>query len=190
MADNALKKIIIPNNQLPFITFTTEYNETTERQEIDDLFYAIRYRIVSEDRNRRSHWSPVSKIIMPDVTTPFPYTSSNRVSVEKNSNHVDVIWSFPTDLESPSEYEKSFRDITVFDIWTRWNTSNTTDPEASGWTEWEFNSTVSGNIWSTFPDPALDYKSIEVAIQVPTLVKLRDYNNNKLTLFKGIKQSL
>jgi len=133
MADITLKKVTIPNNQLPFITFTTQINPVTERQEIDQLFYALRYRIVSEDRNRRSHWSPVSKIIMPDVTTPFPYTAADRISVEKNSGHIDVIWSLPTDLENPSEYERIFRGITSFDVWSRWNTANTVDPEAAGW---------------------------------------------------------
>jgi hypothetical protein len=190
MVDSNIKQIRIKNSELPYIQFTTTYNSVAMRDEIDQLYYNIRYRIVSDDKNRTSHWSPINKIDMPPVTTPLPYTTSNRFSIEKTSGHVNVLWSFPQDSENPTDYEKIFKQITVFDIWVRWNTANTTNPNHAGWTDWEFESTVSSNVWSVVPTAGAGYKSIEVAIQVPTLVKLRDYNNNKLTLFRGIKDAL
>ena len=42
----AIKKAIIPKSSLPAINSNTSG-------------YAVRYRIVSEDKNRTSHWSPI-----------------------------------------------------------------------------------------------------------------------------------
>ena len=46
MPDANIKKVRIPKSSLPPID-----NET--------LAYSLRYRIISEDKNRTSHWSPV-----------------------------------------------------------------------------------------------------------------------------------
>jgi hypothetical protein len=46
MADEVIKKAIIPKSSLPAINSNT-------------AGYSVRYRIVSEDKNRTSHWSPI-----------------------------------------------------------------------------------------------------------------------------------
>ena len=46
----AIKKIRVEQDSLPTI------NSTTEK-------YDIRYRIVSEDKNRTSHWSPIVTLL-------------------------------------------------------------------------------------------------------------------------------
>ena len=46
MADSNIKKLRIPKASLPPIDY-------------DTLKYNTRYRIISEDRNRTSHWSPI-----------------------------------------------------------------------------------------------------------------------------------
>ena len=48
MADAGIKKVIVQKKNLPSISGTNNK-------------YIIRYRIVSEDRNRTSHWSPQHK---------------------------------------------------------------------------------------------------------------------------------
>ena len=45
MANEIIKKIKIAQNDLPTI------NSITEK-------YDVRYRVISEDKNRTSHWSP------------------------------------------------------------------------------------------------------------------------------------
>lgn len=46
MADSNIKKLIIPKSSIPPINYdTSKYN--------------IRYRVISEDKNRVSHWSPI-----------------------------------------------------------------------------------------------------------------------------------
>lgn len=48
MADQGIKKVVIPKSSLPAVT--------------SDNKYLVRYRIVSEDRNRVSGWSPVFQL--------------------------------------------------------------------------------------------------------------------------------
>ena len=45
MADRGIKKAVVLSGDLP--------------EPINGGQYLVRYRIVSEDRNRRSHWSPI-----------------------------------------------------------------------------------------------------------------------------------
>jgi hypothetical protein len=158
------------------------------REEIDSLYYNIRYRIVSEDKNRVSQWSPIKEVVMPELTSPFPYTAANRISIEKTSGHVNVLWSKPQVEENPTEFENIINQVNIYDVWARWNPNNTTNPAEPNWGVWQFEATVSGNVWSGFPPPGS--KSVEIAIQVPTVRKIRDYNNNKLTMFTSIRQGL
>jgi hypothetical protein len=190
MADEGIKKVIIKNEDLPLVQFTTIYNNVLNREEVEKLHYDFRYRIVSEDKSRYSHWAPVVRFTMPDVTTPFPYTASNRFSIAKAGNPevVTAVWSFPGDTENPSDYEKIFRKTTSFDVWIRWNDNNTTNLNDSGWTSWEFSSTVSANAFSILKKESA--KRIEIAVQVPTTLKVRDYYNNKLTLFTGLSGTI
>lgn len=191
MVDSGIKKVILKNADLPKIQFTTTYNESLSREEVSDLYYDFRYRIVSEDKNRYSHWSEIIRYVMPDVATPFPYTATNRFSISKSGNPevINAVWSFLGSTESPSDFEKIYSKTDSFDVWVRWNNNNTTDLNDSGWTPWEYTSTVSANTWSILKKDT-SVKRIEVAIQVPTEKKVRDFYNNKLTLFRGISDTI
>lgn len=191
MADAGIKKVIIENSDLPPIQFTTEYNDTLERDEVEDLYYDFRYRVISEDRNRSSHWSPIIRYIMPDLTAPFPYTSANRFSISKSGNPevINAVWSFPGEAENPSDFEKIYANTRSFDVWLRWNDNNTTDLNDPGWEDWEYETTVSSNNFSILKRDN-DVKRVEIAIQVPTVIKVRDYYNNKLTLFRGLSGTI
>jgi hypothetical protein len=49
MADSRVKKVVIPKSKLPAYSG-------------ENQSYIVRYRIVSEDKNRNSHWSPQYKL--------------------------------------------------------------------------------------------------------------------------------
>jgi hypothetical protein len=186
VANEVIKKVRIASAELPFIQFTTEMNQLLSRVEIDELYYDFRYRIISEDKNRTSAWSPIERIVMPDVTTPFPYTSDQRIGISENGANpkvITAIWTKPLAADNPSEYENIFNKINIYDVWARWTETNNATELSSGWTSWEYVTTVSSNTFSIVK-PNADYKTVEIAIQIPTEIKLRDYNNNKLTLFK------
>lgn len=191
MVDAGIKKIRINKSELPLVQITTSYNELLNREEVAGSHYDFRYRVVSEDRNRFSHWSEIARYDMPDVTTPFPYTDTARFSISKAGNPevITAVWSFPGDTENPTDYVKFFRETTQYDVWVRWNNNNTTDLNDPGWTDWEFETTVSSNNFSILKKDS-NVKRIEIAVQIPTTVKIRDYYNNKLTLFKGLSGTI
>jgi len=185
MVDAGIKQIRINKAEFPLVQLTTTYNQSLDRDEVEALHYDFRYRVVSEDRNRFSHWSEIVRYPMPDVTAPFPFTEDTRITASKSGNPetVNAVWSFPGDEENPSDYVKFFRDTTQYDIWIRWNSTNNAIETTAGWTPWQSVGLFSSNVFSILkPNPA--YKTFEIAIQIPAGQKIRDYNNNKLTLFK------
>jgi hypothetical protein len=205
MVDVGIKQIKINKTEFPIVQLTTVTNDLLDREEVSGLHYDFRYRIVSEDRNRFSHWSEIIRYEMPNVTTPFPYTTTNRISVSKTGDVVNIVWSFPNDSEiaqqmalppedpnymSPEEanYIKFFRDGNSYDIWLRWNNSNTDDPTAAGWSDWELSTTTATNNFSILKPTGRS--AVDVAIQFPAIPKIRDYYNNKLTLFKKTQKNI
>jgi hypothetical protein len=191
MVDAGIKQIRIKKSEFPLVQLTTTYNDLLSREEVAALHYDFRYRVVSEDKNRSSHWSEIIRYPMPDVTTPFPFTETNRFSISKAGNPevISAVWSFPGDSENPTDYVKFFRDTTQYDIWVRWNNNNVTDLNNVGWSAWEYSATVSSNSFSILKKDG-DVKRIEIAVQIPTTVKIRDYYNNKLTLFRGLSGTI
>jgi hypothetical protein len=264
VVDAGIKQIKINKSEFPLLQFDTEYNALLNREEVKDLHYDFRYRIISEDKNRFSHWSEIIRYQMPNITTPFPYTASNRFSISVLGNTpktINATWSFPSNLSiinkaltsnvatittssnhdlaagdtveilgidltfngtyvvaatptlttftyskiasnvvsqavTPNgtvkvltDYINFFKDTTQYDVWIRWNDTNTTDLNHIGWTPWEYRTAVSSNSFSIVAKDE-NAKRVEIAIQYPTTVKTRDYYNNKLTLFRGISGTI
>lgn len=189
--EQAIKKVVVKKESLPSFQFTKIYNTEESRFEIDSLYYKFRYRIISEDKNRISFWSPIEKIEIDSLKPPFPYTSLNRISIAKseNSEIIAVLWSAPVDSEEPSEYEKTQNSINRYDVWIRWNNNDTANLNDSGWQPWELATTISSTSFSVLKRDE-DVKRLEVAVQIPTTEKIRDYNNNKVTLFRGLSGTI
>lgn len=107
-----IKKIVIPKDSLPPIN-----------AEIDG--YAVRYRLISEDRNQYSHWSPVQ------IVKPNFYYSKNLFSIVKHSTYISLIWDpVKTKLSSNSEYSNNADLVSVerqYDIWIRWSKADLGD---------------------------------------------------------------
>lgn len=179
MADVGIKKVTIAPQSLPYVDIDS-----------NGLFYNIRYRVISEDRNRISHWSKVYRVDMPSTTdADLPYTTAERIHVNKvgsTPKTVIVTWSHP--LESglnpdpvKAQLERIFDETIAYDVWIRWSTLNTPDPNnPANWaTDWTYFSTVSADTFSIFVPTG--YNAIGVAIQLPTVEKTRDV---RLTLFQ------
>jgi hypothetical protein len=186
-----IKKITIKKESLPSFQFTKQNNVAKDRLEIDEIYYKFRYRILSEDKNRVSFWSPIEKIEVEPLKAPFPYTAENRISIIKASNPeiITCVWSAPGESENPSEYEKIQNNVSRYDVWLRWNNNNETDLEDTGWTDWEFEATVSSTSFSILKKDT-EVKRVEFAIQISTTEKFRDFNNNKITLFRALSGTI
>jgi hypothetical protein len=192
MAENeVIKKITVKKESLPSFQFTKIYNNVTSRFEINELYYKFRYRILSEDKNRVSFWSPIEKVQLEPLKSPFPYLAENRISITKTGNPelILCVWSHPGDSENPSEYEKIQNNLSKYDVWIRWNNNNTTNLNDAGWTPWEFEATVSSTSFS-ISKKNNDVKRVEFAIQISTTEKYRDFNNDKITLFRALSGTI
>lgn len=69
------QKIRIPRSDLPEVSRLSD----------GSYGYVVRYRIISEDQNRFSHWSPIRELTMPPVTTV-----SGDVAV--SGNILQAVW--------------------------------------------------------------------------------------------------
>lgn len=89
MADKGIKKVVIGKANLP------EINADTEQ-------YVVRYRIISEDRNRTSHWSP-QYFISPEAIT---VDLDEGIDVVKTGTFLTVTWD-------DAEYDR-------YDVFVAW----------------------------------------------------------------------
>jgi hypothetical protein len=82
MADSNIKKITVKRSSLPPVDY-------------DSQKYNIRYRVISEDKNRSSHWSPIYNSIGSDINV----TSG---AVSKTEQIITAVWE---DQNSSSTYD-------------------------------------------------------------------------------------
>lgn len=87
------KKIIVPKNQLPLVRS-------------EDEAYFVKFRIVSEDKNRFSYWSPVFRLEQ-DIDYRSKYFGSIRMNVTKDTN--DRIFATWDGIPGIPAYDLFFR---------------------------------------------------------------------------------
>jgi hypothetical protein len=87
VSEQTVKKVIIKKEDLP------AFNGVSQN-------YLVRYRVVSEDKNRSSHWSPYYSISSPE-------SEQISCSVEVVANAVNMVWQQP---ETPiGQYDIYFK---------------------------------------------------------------------------------
>lgn len=87
--DRGIKKIIIPKSELP--GFFGDHKQ-----------YILRYRFISEDKNRTSHWSPVYKIVAEDTPTEI----LNSIIIDTSNKVVNIAWEPQNNIEEYFIYVK------------------------------------------------------------------------------------
>lgn len=162
-----IKKVIVPNNELPFI-----------QSDLDGLYYSVRYRVISEDRNRTSHWSPIYRIEVPATSeVGLPYTTEDRIHgnvIGATTKTLIITWTPPQPSEYVNPLESLYEDVSVFDIFIRWK-----DNSSNILVDWEYYTTIRSNTYSVLVSDS-SYKLVDVAIQLPTVNKERD---DRVTLY-------
>jgi hypothetical protein len=98
MVDSGIKKSKILENDLP-------------PQNIDIQGYSVRYRIISEDQNRTSHWSPIFTL-QPN----YSFVSEN-ITFHKTSSSANIIW------DSVKIYKDTqfIKNASYYNVWIRWD---------------------------------------------------------------------
>ena len=92
------KRIVIPKDRLPDIDSLTDS-------------YAIRFRLITEDRNKLSYWSSIFSVL-----PNFDYVSG-EIDIAKVSNHVNIIWD-AVRIEKDGAFVSQAQQ---YDIWLRWS---------------------------------------------------------------------
>jgi hypothetical protein len=114
MADTGIKKTRIKKSDLPPIDINLEG-------------YSIRYRILSEDKNRVSHWSPVERL-QPGYTFV-----SGDIDFDSSGSIVTSIWD-PVKINKNSVLvDTAFE----YDVWVRFDRNDSGD--------WTYKQRVQGN---------------------------------------------
>jgi hypothetical protein len=114
MADEVIKKIKITQDSLPTI------NSITEK-------YDVRYRIVSEDKNRTSHWSPII-----NIDPQYIYVPGNITIV--SSGITTIAW----DTVTIKIGTNTIRQAKDYDVWVKWS-------KAAGLGDFNYVQRISGN---------------------------------------------
>jgi hypothetical protein len=150
MTDAGIKKAIILNNELPAINPETNG-------------YEVRYRVVSEDKNRASHWSPSFV-----VDSGFTY-EPGLINFNKNGSIAVFSW----DVVTINKNSKYIRRAHEYDVWVKWDRNDGGD--------WIYKQRIDGTGIS-FPIPSTySINGIEQLSQ-PNKVSLEVYlKGNKIT---------
>lgn len=114
--------------------------------------YIIRYRIVSEDRNRISHWSPQYSLSPVSATS----AADDGIFLQTANGTLSVTWDIPAN--------STLKD---FDVYVAWGTGVTQPGVNEGVGSYTYQATVSGNFFS-MPIPDVGYTRVSVAIQTRT----------------------
>ena len=114
MESEIIKKVKVEQDNLPTI------NSSTEK-------YDIRYRIVSEDKNRSSHWSPIVTL-----DPEYIYIAGNITIV--SSGITTVAWDTVT-VKIGTQVIRQAKD---YDVWVKWS-------KAAGNGDFNYVQRVSGN---------------------------------------------
>lgn len=149
-----IKKAIVKNADLPSIL-------------VEKGGYFLRYRVVSEDKNRISHWS---NALLVDPGYTFV---SGDISINKQTSTVSLVWD-PVEIKKdtfliskPSEY----------DLWIKWGKSGNGD--------WLYSGRIAGttttlNIPTTYFINGIDQTEVPNQITVEVYLKgipvSRDYS--------------
>lgn len=119
------------------------------RQDIFTEKYEVRFRIVSEDRNNLSYWSPIFS-----VDPGFDFIPGTNISIERTQNQTYIAWE-STQIEKDGV---NIGTLPIYDVWIRWGFSETEGA-------WEYYGEVTGssiNIVRPISIAAINYVSVEV----------------------------
>jgi hypothetical protein len=143
MADSGIKKIRIQQADLPTIG-----------SEIAG--YSARYRIISDDKNKISHWSPIVQL-QPEYT----YVPGN-ISFNKNGSIALFAWDSVSVQKNSIEIKKAHE----YDIWVKWDRSDSGD--------WIYKQRIDGSTIS-FPIPSTYTKNGVIQGSAPNRLSIEIY---------------
>ena len=125
---------------------------------IYDPNYQIRFRLISEDRNRVSAWSPIFSV-NPDVNFVKNGTS---VTIEKHTGYTSLLWN-PVKVEKTVSGSVTMSvDLPHYDVWLRWGSSAYGDIGAGTWEYFGRVPSISMSVLKPTTPAGLNHLSVEI----------------------------
>lgn len=153
MATETVKNVVMPLSQLGLLNLNSS----------GDMYYSIRYRIISEDRSRYSAWSPIYDIKF-EPTYIHPTINGN-----KSNNVVTATWTTPIGLET----------IPEFDVYK----TTATSPTDADWEYVGSTPNVNGNNSFVYiqKDESITYIAVQIATKKKAVFSSKPVFLNKNT---------
>jgi hypothetical protein len=145
MSEN-IKKIRIAKDKLPFLGGING-------------FYNVRFKIMSEDKNRSSAWSPIYTLNTANISSSSSLLTKSVQIVKKKSATigiytVDISWSVPQNLQ-----------LNSFDIYIKTYLSGNAST-------YQYVGTVNSSSYHAVFDKANQtVDKVDILVQVPTIIK-------------------
>jgi hypothetical protein len=141
MATEKIKRVIIPKSKLP------AYSQ-------NDSSYIVRYRVVSEDRNRTSHWSPQYKLpVLPYIDNDTPPVNF-AIGLDPTKKIISIAWTPTPDINNE------------FDVYLKWGSA-----------DWVFEKRVLSPSYTVLAKAGAT--SVAVCVQIPTFPN-KKFNDAKI----------
>ena len=142
-----MSKLIIPRENLPDVSVFTDAIK-------------LRFRIITDDRNVSSYWSPIYSI-----NSGIDFIKNGELIIEKHNSYSAVIWN-PVVLEKD---ENVIRELEYYDLWVRWGTGSSEG-------EWQYKERVSStsiNLIKPSDPSGINYLSVEVYRPAKPIIRKR-----------------
>ncbi len=123
MADTKVRKATISRDSLPPIN-------------ADENKYVVRFRIMSEDRNRWSHWSP--QYLLSPTPVDLSAAEDKNIVITKTGSMVIAQWNVSSEAQAQFQKNPS-SSINNYDVYVAWGT------QAGSTGTLEYFATVTGN---------------------------------------------
>lgn len=123
------RKAILPQENLPDLTVFK-----------DGTFgYRVRYRIISEDQNRFSHYSPIYTVRPSFIFERPNGRAEDSIAINTSPLYLEAVWE-QVDVKD-RETKTLIRKATGYDVWVRWDQAETA-PDPVG--VWQFENSLEG----------------------------------------------
>jgi hypothetical protein len=143
MATENIKKVIIKQSDLPPLM-------------VENQGYVFRYRIISDDKNRRSHWSPI-KNIKPEFTFV-----AKTINHDKAGAINTVVW----DAVTIKKGTNTIKQADSYDVWLKWHRGDNAD--------WIHHGTINNNSFSIVTPSTYTISDVE-QVSAPNKLNIEVY---------------
>jgi hypothetical protein len=116
--EERIKKVIIPPENLLAVNVSNDVNSTVSS-------YLVRYRIVSEDKARKSAWSPIYNVFartVTDILEQAGQSPSYKTSIQ--GSKIELSWQVPSILK-----------FSKYDVYVQWQNASNEAISTSGSTD-------------------------------------------------------